>query len=272
MQDLEFFTLLETAIRAAKKGGDEITKVYEQEIEVEQKDDNSPLTIADKNANEVITEMLETTKYPILSEEGKSIPYNKRKAWKYFWMVDPLDGTKEFIKRNGEFTVNIALMDKNYPIMGVIYVPAKNKMYIGYLGKTAFSIENYEDFDILGSLILKGERLRKIKVDRPFTAVGSRSHMSPETEEYINKLKKNYKEVEVISMGSSLKICLVAEKKADVYPRFAPTMEWDTAAGQAIAEGAGMLVLNYETGERLAYNKENLLNPWFIVKRKKIKV
>lgn len=272
MQDLEFFTLIETAVRAAKAGGDEILKVYEQNIEVETKADNSPLTIADKNANAAIVELLEQTNYPILSEEGKSIPYSTRKKWEYFWVVDPLDGTKEFIKRNGEFTVNIALMHKNYPIGGVIYVPVKNKMYFGYKGKTAFVVEDYKDFEIFGQLVLQGEKLRKIKVDRPFTAVGSRSHMSPETEAYFGKLKEAYGEIEVISMGSSLKICLVAEKKADVYPRFAPTMEWDTAAGQAIAEGAGMLVLNQETGERLAYNKENLLNPWFIVKRKKLKV
>lgn len=266
MHEQTLFDNLLLSVKAAKLAGEEIMKIYATNFDVEKKGDNSPLTIADKNAHNSIVETLKDSDLPVLSEEGKEIPFKERSKWKNYWIVDPLDGTKEFIKKNGEFTVNIALMEGKYPIAGVIYVPAKNHLYFGYMGKRAFFTDNPIDADFIGQLLLKCTNLRKVKEDRPFTVVGSRSHMSPETEEFIKQQKKKHKKVKIASMGSSLKICLVAHQKADVYPRFAPTMEWDTAAGQAIAEGARKKVLNYETGERLEYNKKNLLNPWFIVK------
>lgn len=266
MTDQTFFDHFTLAIKASIQAGKEIMEVYETDFDVEKKGDNSPLTIADKRAHEKISSMLEGLGFPILSEEGKEIPYEKRKNWDYYWIVDPLDGTKEFIKKNGEFTVNIAFMKGNYPLAGVIYVPAKEHLYFGYQSVRAFYTDDVSDFQHIGELVMRAKNLRKEKFNRNFTVVGSRSHMSPETEEFISQLKKEHKKIDIASMGSSLKICLVAHQKADVYPRFAPTMEWDTAAGQAIAEGAKKKVLNYETGERMEYNKKNLLNPWFIVK------
>ncbi|NND94730.1 MAG: 3'(2'),5'-bisphosphate nucleotidase CysQ [Flavobacteriales bacterium] len=261
--------LIDTAIQASLDGGREILKVYSSEIAVEMKDDRSPLTLADKNAHLAIMEHLEKTGLPVLSEEGKEIAYEERTQWERFWMVDPLDGTKEFIKRNGEFTVNIALIEKGVPIAGVIYVPVRKELYVGMKNKGSYKVDNVEAHDnlTLSDCMSKGDSLPKAQNDRPFMVVGSRSHMSPETEEYINELKKKHGEVEIVSMGSSLKICLVAEGVADAYPRYAPTMEWDTAAGHGIALGAGCEVLDHSTGEAMQYNKENLLNNWFLVSR-----
>ena len=173
-------------------------------------------------------------------------------------MVDPLDGTKEFIKRNGEFTVNIALIENGIPVIGVIYVPVKDILYVGS-EEGAFK---YEAYSSGGS---RKEILPLPKGNRSYTVVGSRSHMSPETEAFFEEKKKEYGEVEVMAVGSSLKLCMVAEGKADAYPRYAPTMEWDTGAGHAIALAAGFNVTKYNTTEPLAYNKEDLLNPWFLV-------
>lgn len=246
--------LLDIAIQAAKKGGEEILKIYNGKIEVEVKSDNSPLTLADKNAHLAIMSFLENTNIPVLSEEGREIPYSERKDWKKLWIVDPLDGTKEFIKRNGEFTVNIALIENGTPIMGVIYVPVTGVLYFG-------SKENgsFKQIDgITTKLPIENNKTNYI-------AVGSRSHMSPETEAFFNELKEKHGEIEVVSMGSSLKICLVAEGVADVYPRFAPTMEWDTAAGHAIAKYAGKEFIDHSTGAEMKYNREDLLNKWFKV-------
>ena len=258
---------LSLAIKAAYQGGLEILEVYNSDFTVEHKDDKSPLTLADKRAHLKIVEYLETTEIPILSEEGRSIPFDERSSWRRFWMVDPLDGTKEFVKRNGEFTVNIALIEDGQAVGGVIYVPVKNELYVGLAGVGAFKLENYSadspsDFDAVAAV---GKALPEPNKSRPYTAVGSRSHKSPETEAFFDELKKTHGEIEVVSMGSSLKICLVAEGVADVYPRFAPTMEWDTAAGHAIARGAGKEIIDHTTGKPMMYNKENLLNNWFIV-------
>ncbi|CAG5085461.1 3'(2'),5'-bisphosphate nucleotidase CysQ [Parvicella tangerina] len=246
--------LLEIAKEAALAGGKEILEVYNGEIKVDMKEDKSPLTEADKNAHNAIVKFLDKTGIPVLSEEGKSILHDIRKNWKRLWIVDPLDGTKEFIKRNGEFTVNIALIENGLPVMGVIYVPVKEVLYFGMEG--------------LGSF--KSEKGQTVKLPQPkqgerFVAVGSRSHMSEETENYFNELKEQHGEIDVVSMGSSLKICLVAEGVADVYPRFAPTMEWDTAAGHAIAKFAGKTLIDYKTKEEMRYNRYELLNNWFIV-------
>ena len=261
--------LLDIAIRGALDGGKEILEVYSSEIAVEMKEDRSPLTLADKNAHKAIMSQLEKTDLPILSEEGKEMDYAERSQWNRFWMVDPLDGTKEFIKRNGEFTVNIALIEDGVPIAGVIYVPVREELYVGVKGQGSHKLSNVgaSDAVTIAQLRDSGLKLPVINTDRPFMVVGSRSHMSPETEAFIEELKAEHGEVDIVSMGSSLKICLVAEGAADVYPRYAPTMEWDTAAGHGIALGAGCQVTDYNTGEPMRYNKENLLNNWFLVSR-----
>lgn len=244
--------LLNIAIEAAKEAGKEILDVYNNSnFEVEIKEDNSPLTIADKRAHEKIVEYLSKTNIPVLSEEGADIPYSERKNWKELWIVDPLDGTKEFIKRNGEFTVNIALVRNGLPILGVIHVPVKEITYWGCEGLGSEKTNQ--------KLPIKNE-------NKPYKIVGSRSHMSAETEEYVNELRKTHSELEMVSMGSSLKICLVAEGEANEYPRFAPTMEWDTAAGHAIAKFAGKQFIDYTTKNEMTYNRENLRNNWFLVK------
>lgn len=258
--------LLFAAINASLKAGEEILKVYESEFAVEQKDDRSPLTLADKKAHECISELLKDCGYPVLSEEGKSIDHEERSKWPHFWMVDPLDGTKEFIKRNGEFTVNIALIHQQKAILGVIYVPVTRTLYYAAQGIGSYKLViNDMVEDNLAGIILQSQRLPEKRVDSVFTVVASRSHLSDETQAFIDGLKTTHKEVRFISSGSSIKLCLVAEGSADVYPRFAPTMEWDTAAGQAICEIAGKKVVDYTTNGSLLYNKTNLLNNWFIV-------
>lgn len=260
--------LLHTAIKAAFRAGQEIMKVYQTaDFGVEMKADNSPLTLADKAADDVIKDMLKDTGIPVLSEEGKAIPYEERKAWQKFWLIDPLDGTKEFIKRNGEFTVNIALVEGNRPVAGVIFVPATKEVYFASEFVGARKMEGFHKELILDQMLHESKELPLMKGRNVYTAVASRSHMSPETQAFIDDKKKKYGTVETISRGSSLKLCMVAEGKADIYPRFAPTMEWDTGAGHAISAISGATVINYETGEPLQYNKENLLNPWFVVER-----
>jgi len=255
------------AIEAAWLGGQEIMDVYESEFAVEQKEDKSPLTLADTRAHRAICARLETMKLPILSEEGRAIPYEERKGWKRFWMVDPLDGTKEFVKRNGEFTVNIAVIEDGVPVGGVIYVPVKKDLYFGWTGGGSYKLTSYQhrDGESLDSLVDSATTLPGNFQKQKFTVVGSRSHMSAETEALFDELRRKHGELEIVSMGSSLKICLVAEGAADMYPRFAPTMEWDTAAGHAIAIGAGKEIYDHKEGKPMRYNKENLLNNWFIV-------
>lgn len=242
-------------------------RIYGSEnFQIESKVDDSPLTIADKNANEVIINHLLGTDIPIISEENKQLDYSERKNWKKCWIVDPLDGTKEFIKRNGEFTVNIALIEDQRPVFGVIYVPAQNVLFYGNVseGKSYKGLieggkaENFSEE--------KMERISPSKSGEKIKVVGSRSHMNQDTLEFIEQLKGNYgKNVEIVSKGSSLKFCLVAEGKADIYPRFAPTMEWDTAAGQAICNAVGIKVIDKITSEEMKYNRENLLNNYFLV-------
>lgn len=246
-------------IAVAILAGDEIMKIYEQDFEVFEKEDESPLTMADKNANDVIIEKL-TALYPeipYISEEVKQTEFAERKDWEYCWMIDPLDGTKEFVKKNGEFTVNIALIHNNEPILGVVYVPVTDDVYIGGKGNGAFKI------DVDGEVI---QLLKEENESNLVKVIASRSHLSDEVVAFVEELKKEGKEVEFISAGSSLKFCLIAEGKAHIYPRLAPTMEWDTAAAHIVCKEAGFKVLNYENqNEELQYNKENLLNPWFIV-------
>ena len=217
-----------------------------------------------------LSAVLADTPFPLLSEEGKHLPFSERRSWETLWIVDPLDGTKEFIKRNGEFTVNIALVHHSVPVMGVIYVPVKKELYFGVHDSGAYKLSGITARDGMSwdELLAKAVRLPETSVHERFVIVASRSHLTPETEDYIEKMKCSHAEVELISSGSSIKICLVAEGKADVYPRFAPTMEWDTAAGHAIARAAGMEIYQAGKEEPLQYNKEDLLNPWFIVEPK----
>lgn len=258
---------LELAIVAAYKAGIEIIDVYSTSFDVELKSDKTPLTEADTRAHKTIAGELKKSGLPILSEEGRDIPYKERKNWNKFWMVDPLDGTKEFIKRNGEFTVNIALIENGEPVMGVIYVPVMQTLYFGTQTTGAHKIDTFNG--ALGDINVWLKVSRELPIEekgRPFTAVGSRSHPSPETTEFLNELTREHGQLNLVSMGSSLKICLVAEGAADIYPRFAPTMEWDTAAGHGIALAAGKDIIDHRTGSRMKYNKENLLNNWFIVR------
>jgi 3'(2'), 5'-bisphosphate nucleotidase len=260
--------LLKISIEAAIKAGKQILEVYKNDFEVETKTDNSPLTEADKRSHLTIKEILSPLSIEMLSEEGKQMSYDERKDWKKFWLIDPLDGTKEFIKRNGEFTVNIALVENGIPVSGVVYVPVTGKTYYGSANEGSFVFTfNEADGKTVDDYISSAEKLPDASLPSVYTVVASRSHNTPETENFIEERRKQYGEVNCISSGSSLKLCLVAEGKANVYPRLAPTMEWDTAAGHAVAKFAGCNVYNYETGKELQYNKENLLNPWFVVER-----
>jgi 3'(2'), 5'-bisphosphate nucleotidase len=262
----EYRHLLKEVIDAALEAGDQIMQVYSTGFRVEQKDDRSPLTEADKRAHQVIQQKLSNF-FPVLSEEGKSIPFEERKKWNPFWMVDPLDGTKEFIKRNGEFTVNIALIKNHLPVMGVVYAPAINILYFAEETTGSFKVQwKQGEEKNAEEIISSGIRLPLPQNGRKFTVVASRSHGSAETETFISDLKKEHGEIEFKSSGSSLKLCLVAEGAADVYPRLAPTMEWDTAAGQAVAMFAGKSVLLFKSHLPMHYNKPDLLNEWFVVK------
>jgi 3'(2'), 5'-bisphosphate nucleotidase len=213
----------------------------------------------------VIVEILQSTGLPILSEEGKDIPWEDRKNWHRFWLVDPLDGTKEFIKRNGEFTVNIALIEDHKPIAGVIYVPVTKTLYAGIVGEGAWKGKGMDETVTFEALKSQGQQLPSENLPTTYTLVGSRSHMNKETEDFMSARRQEHGDITVIAKGSSLKICLVAENAAHEYPRFGPTMEWDTAAGHAIANAAGKRVVRVDSHEELRYNKRELLNPYFVV-------
>ena len=257
--------LLNLSVSAALEAGSEIMEIYSSDsIEVEIKEDDSPLTKADLKSNEVILSYLAKSGLPVLSEEGKEIPYNERKKWDRLWIVDPIDGTKEFIKKNGEFTVNIALIENSKPILGVVYAPALNQLYFSTLANGAFKIEDVASWSSCEEMLHNGKKL-PISTPATYTIVASRSHLSLDTEKFINNLKEKHGSVEIISKGSSLKLCMVAEGAANCYPRFAPTMEWDTAAGQAICEHAGFKVIDWKTKEQMNYNRKELLNNWFLV-------
>lgn len=253
------FSFLEHLVSLSRLAGQEIMKIYNSPFQVNYKEDQSPLTKADLAANEIICRGLkEILDIPILSEENILIDYNERKKWEHFWIVDPLDGTKEFINRNGEFTVNIALIKKNKPILGVIYVPAAD---IVYFASEFFGC--YKKTKNLKPNLIKN--LKNTKKADKLIVVGSRSHESEEFKEFLTKNIDPYKEVEIKKIGSSLKFCLVAEGIADIYPRFGPTKEWDTAAGHIISKMAGKQVVNYNTKKELIYNKKELINPNFLV-------
>ena len=246
---------IQDIVTIAKEAGNAIMQIYKQDFEVEYKQDSSPLTLADKRANDIIEDGLNqlSVNFPILSEEGKETPYEDRKDWEYYWLVDPLDGTKEFVKKNDEFTVNIALIHKDTPVLGVVYAPALDICYWAKQGEGAFKDER--------KLPLKTESQRNT-----YKIVSSRSHMSDETQAFIDAIDTQ-KEKELISIGSSLKICLVAEGEADIYPRLGPTMEWDTGAAHAIVNESNKKLQQYTNNKFTShtYNKKNLLNQWFVV-------
>ncbi|MGA8282280.1 MAG: 3'(2'),5'-bisphosphate nucleotidase CysQ, partial [Desulfobacterales bacterium] len=262
--------------------GQVILEVYHSEFAVEHKADNSPLTRADRKSHELLMAALKGFHIPILSEEGREMPYKDRKSWERLWIIDPLDGTKEFIKRNDEFTVNIALVEYGLPKLGVVYVPVKDRLYFAAGNLGAYRLDNplgtdgsdgiggndHDPDKTLRRLLKNATRLPAGKrPKKPFIIVGSRSHANPDLKKLVEEKRREHGEVELISAGSSLKICMVAEGLADMYPRLGPTCEWDTAAGQAVAEMAGAKLLDYKTGEPLKYNRPDLLNPWFVVRR-----
>ena len=256
----ELRSLATKAIQAACLASKQILEVYSSDYTIEYKDDQSPLTTADKAAHLAIVSILDATGIPVFSEEGKNIPYTTRSSYDVFWLVDPLDGTKEFIRRNGEFTVNIALMEFNKPVIGVIAQPVINKIWCGIPGDGFYS----GTMDAPEKIFDKYAVVERMDPGKT-RVLASRSHRSPETEDFIEDLKRN-SQVEVVSAGSALKFCLLAEGKADVYPRFAPTMEWDTAAGHGILLSVGKNILSYPANETLTYNKPKPVNDWFIAR------
>jgi len=283
---------LTSALVAAKKAGDEILEVYLGDIDVTYKEDNSPLTLADKRAHRAILETLPALSrndIPILSEEGKEIPYEQRAQWEYLWVVDPLDGTKEFVKRRDEFTVNIALIKNNRPVVGVVFLPAVGSLYFAAEGLGSYKLEKIETVghlldgagnsseETLDLSIVVDEALRLPSHEttgrrsNQINLVGSRSHGLEALSDFVNRMKEKYDKVGFIPAGSALKFCLVAEGKADLYPRFGPTMEWDTAAGHCVVEQSGGAVVQMTEKTPLEYNKKDLHNPHFICLGKKFK-
>jgi len=250
---MELASTAQAVLEIARAAGSEILEIYDSEFEVETKADQSPLTAADQASHRLIVDSLQalTPDIPVWSEESAGIEFSQRKNWDRFWLVDPLDGTKEFIKRNGEFTVNIALIEAHEPVLGVVHVPVKGQDYVGYRGGPSSLIEN------------GGEAL-PIRVsepgNEPLRVVGSRSHRGASLESFLGAIGEHV----MVPMGSSLKICLVAAGLADVYPRLGPTSEWDTAAAQAVLENAGGQLVDL-SGERLCYNTSaEVLNPFFV--------
>lgn len=269
---------IQGVLQAVYNAGAAILEVYSRaDFSVEHKADDSPLTAADRAAHGVLDAALRASPFPVLSEEGRSIPYSERSQWCALWVVDPLDGTKEFIKRNGEFTVNVALVHEGVPVFGIVYAPVPGWVFVGHRTLGAFNAETALTWDELRAqpTVRATASVNNAKplTGSPLRVVASRSHNSPETEALLAHWEEKFGPVERVSMGSSLKLCWVALGKAEAYPRLAPTMEWDTAAGQAFAEAAGCSVRvvkraldgTFSWEEPLRYNRPDLLNPWFLV-------
>ena len=263
---MELSQNLKIAIEASVKAGKKILEIYNSDdFIVEYKLDESPLTLADKSSDEIIKNALKVSNIPILSEEGNVLDYNKRQNLEKLWIVDPLDGTKEFIKKNDEFTVNIALVENKRPTLGVIYAPALNLLYFSEekLGSYKLVLKT----SLLSTLDYNMALKLPISINKNrYAVVTSRSHLDKETLSYIENLKNIRSNVESVPIGSSLKFCLLAEGTADCYPRFSPCMEWDTAAGQIICKEAGFELIDQTTNTEMLYNRENLLNNSFVVK------
>jgi 3'(2'), 5'-bisphosphate nucleotidase len=252
----------EDIFEVIKAAGNEILKVYQgDDFQVEIKSDETPLTIADKQSNNVIINGLKVLfpEIPILSEESKKVPYDERRNWKYLWVVDPLDGTKEFIKRNGEFSINLALIENGKPIFGVLYIPVMRLLYYAGRGLGAYRVDkNKKIYSLKSKKSVSKESSQNIGI------IYSKSHYNSETREYVQKIRKKYNHTNMISVGSAMKLTYLAEGKADIYPRLGPTMEWDIAAGQIIVEETGGKVIDYYKRKPLIYNKEDLRNSWFL--------
>lgn len=262
---MEVIQLINKAINSALFAGIKIREVYSSpDFDVQIKVDQTPVTIADRQAHDEIIEKLKDTGLPVLSEEGIHLSYKDRKNWDLFWLVDPLDGTKEFIKRNDEFTVNIALIQNCRPIAGVIYAPATGELYVGIPGIGAFKLLNPDENCNFLSMQFSGIKLPEETKPNEFVVAVSRSHMNHETEEYIKNLRKKQESIRLIKKGSSLKMCMIAEGTASIYPKLGTTMEWDTAAGHAILKAVGKNIFLPDLKTELTYNKENLQNPHFI--------
>lgn len=258
--------LIDIAIKAALLAGEKIMEVYASgDFGTEHKEDFTPITIADRQAHQTIATILQDTRLPLLSEEGIHLPYDERKHWTSFWLVDPLDGTKEFIKRNGEFTVNIALIENSSPVAGIIYAPVTQELHVGIVGSGAWKMKNPKTNCTFQQMTDKGISLPEVHEAHPFTVAISRSHLDQPTTTYLEALKKLHPEMQMKRIGSSLKFCLIAEGAADCYPRFGPIMEWDTAAGHALVKAVGKNVYLMDQTTEIIYNKENLKNPSFIV-------
>ncbi|MBQ8366760.1 MAG: 3'(2'),5'-bisphosphate nucleotidase CysQ [Alistipes sp.] len=266
--------LLPEQFNAAVRAGAAIMKIYKNsdDYDISLKSDHTPITIADRMAHDTIKEALGSTRIPILSEEGRSMLYDERKNWELFWLVDPLDGTVEFIKGNNEFTVNIALMENNICISAIVYVPYHHKIYIAERGRGAWVMEDvapdaeaaFTYDDIHANIAPLPIPTAKHEV---FRVAVSRSHQTPETHEHIATLRTDHPDLEIVEQGSSYKFCLLAEGSVDYYIRTTTTSEWDTAAGELILHEAGGSTYAYPTGEPLGYNKESLDNPWFVARR-----
>jgi 3'(2'), 5'-bisphosphate nucleotidase len=248
-------SLLPKVVEIARRAGDAILEVYSQPFDVAHKQDKSPLTEADLRAHAIIVDGLQALapSLPVLSEEDSNVPFEKRRGWHRYWLVDPLDGTKEFVSRNGEFTVNIALIEDHRPVLGVVHVPVKNTTYLGSTEQGAFRQIDHEPPQPIQV---------QASAQMPLRVVGSRSHAKAGSmDAYLERLGSHT----LLSIGSSLKFCLIAEGSADLYPRFGPTSEWDTAAAHAVVEAAGGSVVDVR-GQPLRYNtKADLLNPNFLV-------
>ncbi len=257
---------LSLIIDAAIDAGKAILRVYNRDdFNVSLKEDNSPLTDADVSSHKIIMKALEQTGIPVLSEEGAEIPFEQRRNWSKLWIVDPLDGTKEFVKRGGDFTVNIALVVDNYTTLGVVFAPWLGQLFWGS-SDGAYFCELDEGWESKqNSLPLCDEKRLPFALPDKFTVVASKSHFSEETKSFIEKVEAKVGKVEFSSVGSSLKMCMVAAGNAHLYPRIGPTMEWDTAAGQAVVEAAGGALIDLNTKERMKYNRKNLLNDYFLV-------
>lgn len=271
---MNYLELLQIAIEASALAGKEILQVYNTNFFVETKSDNTPVTEADKASGRCITKVLIQSGIPVISEEEEIVDYNMRKSWKQVWIVDPLDGTKEFVKRNGEFAVNIALVENNKPVIGVIYAPVSKMLYFGCSNLGSFKVENVEEILDPTSCKVRSDFFsytKKLPVQQPpkdYTVVVSRSHLSREVNEHLNRLKYTFGTVETISVGSSIKQCWVAEGLAHEYPRYGRTMEWDTAAGQCILEQSNGTLLDLQTGKPMLYNKADMQNNFFVAKHK----
>lgn len=252
-----------------KQAAAAILEVYHSDFEVNLKEDHSPLTNADEASNQIICSFLSRRypEIPIISEENKNVDYSIRKHWKQCWLVDPLDGTKEFVKKNGEFTINIALIENQIPIFGIIYIPISGVFYFAKKHGGAFKVSNGNMLPLSGGMRV-AEDLDELFNQKwngaLLNIIGSRSHLNAETEKFVDALKAHHANTAFITAGSALKFCLLAEGQADIYPRFAPTMEWDTAAGQIIIEEAGKKLYDLSTKEEMKYNRESLVNDWFV--------